>query len=61
MDSDGNISATGGGGGGGADWDAESGEPGYIENKPTPKTLVAGTGIVITETANQIIISLATE
>ena len=58
LDSDGNISATGGGGGGGgADWDAESGEPGYIENKPKPKTLTAGQNITITETNSTITIS----
>lgn len=41
-----------------ADWNASSGVS-EILNKPTPKTLVAGTGIVITETANSIVISLA--
>lgn len=41
-----------------ADWDSSSGVS-EILNKPTPKTLVAGTGIVITETANSIVISLA--
>lgn len=57
LDSDGNISSTGGGGGGGADWDAESGEPGYIENKPQPKTLTAGQNISISETNSTITIS----
>lgn len=57
LDSDGNISSTGGGGGGGADWDAESGEPGYIENKPQPKTLTAGQNVTITETNSTITIS----
>lgn len=56
LDSDGNISSTGGGGGG-ADWDAESGEPGYIENKPQPKTLTAGENVTISETNSMIIIS----
>ena len=56
LDSDGNISSTGGGSGG-ADWDAESGEPGYIENKPTPKTLSAGDNITIQETPTLIRIS----
>lgn len=46
-----------GGGDDGADWDAEQGEPGYIENKPVPKTLTAGTGISITE--NQSTITIA--
>ena len=45
------------GGGGDADWSAESGQPGYIENKPVPKTLTAGTGISITE--NQSTITIA--
>ena len=46
-----------GGGDDGADWDAEQGEPGYIENKPVPKTLTAGTGISITENASTITIA----
>ena len=37
----------GGGGGGGADWSAESGQPGYIENKPDLVDIVAGPGIVV--------------
>lgn len=44
-------------GGGGADWDAQSGEPGYIENKPVPKTLVAGTGITVTENSTQLVVA----
>lgn len=47
----------GGGGGDGADWAAEQGEPGYIENKPVPKTLVAGTGITITENTTQLVVA----
>ena len=48
---------SGGGGGDGADWAAEQGEPGYIENKPVPKTLVAGTGITITENSTQLVVA----
>lgn len=33
--------------------------PAYIQNKPTVKNLIAGTGIVITETSQGIVISLA--
>lgn len=47
----------GGGGAGGADWSAESGQPGYIENKPVPKTLVAGTGITITENSSELVVA----
>ena len=47
----------GGGGGDGADWAAEQGEPGYIENKPVPKTLTGGTGISITESPSTITVS----
>lgn len=46
-----------GGGGDGADWTAEQGEPGYIENKPVPKTLTAGSGITITENSSTITIA----
>ena len=46
-----------GGGSDGADWTAEQGDPGYIENKPVPKTLTAGTGISISETSNAITIA----
>ena len=46
----------GGGGGGEADWSAESGQPGYIENKPVPKTLVAGAGITITENSTALVV-----
>ena len=53
----GELTVIGGGGGDGADWDAEQGEPGYIENKPVPKTLTAGTGISITENASTITIA----
>lgn len=48
-------------GGGGADWDAQSGEPGYIENKPVPKTLVAGTGITVTENSTQLVVASANQ
>lgn len=44
------------GGGGEADWSAESGQPGYIENKPVPKTLVAGAGITITENSTELVV-----
>lgn len=50
-------SGGGGGGGDGADWAAEQGEPGYIENKPVPKTLTGGTGISITESSSTITVS----
>ena len=52
--------ATGGGGGGGtqADWtEADSSDPSYIQNKPTPKTLTAGTGISISEGVSTLTIS----
>lgn len=43
-----------------SDWtESDPDAPSYIENKPTPKTLVGGHGITITETATSIIISLA--
>lgn len=45
------------GGGGEADWSAESGQPGYIENKPVPKTLVAGAGITITENSTELVVA----
>lgn len=57
VDSNGDLEWTAGGGAGGADWDATSGEPGYIENKPTPKVLTAGTNISISETASALTIS----
>ena len=47
----------GGGGGGEADWSAESGQPGYIENKPVPKTLMAGQGITITENSTELVVA----
>ena len=50
-------SALAGGGGGEADWSAESGQPGYIENKPVPKTLVAGAGITITENSTELVVA----
>lgn len=52
-----NGSALAGGGGGEADWSAESGQPGYIENKPVPKTLVAGAGITITENSTELVVA----
>lgn len=59
VDSNGDLEWTAGGGAGGADWDATSGEPGYIENKPTPKVLTAGANISISETASALTISAA--
>ena len=53
----GELTVIGGGSGDGADWTAEQGEPGYIENKPVPKTLTAGMGISITENASKITVS----
>ena len=44
-------------GGGEADWSAESGQPGYIENKPVPKMLVAGQGITITENSTGLVVA----
>jgi hypothetical protein len=50
--------ATGGGSQVQADWaESDSSEPSYIENKPVPKTLTAGTGISITENASTITIA----
>ena len=43
-------------GGAQADWDATSGAS-EILNKPVPKTLVAGAGITITETANDLTVA----
>lgn len=49
VDADGTIHSSGGSGSSGADWDAQSGEDGYIENKPfdvvteSPETLIDGT------------------
>lgn len=43
-----------------SDWaEIDSSSKAFILNKPTTKPIVAGTGIVITETASEIIISLA--
>ena len=55
----GELTVIGGGGGGTqADWtEDDPTDPSYIENKPTPKTLTAGTGISITE--NQSTITIA--
>lgn len=50
--------ATGGGSQVQADWaESDSSEPSYIENKPVPKTLTAGTGISITEGQSTITIA----
>ena len=50
--------ATGGGGGTQADWDeTDPLEPSYIENKPTPKTLVAGQGIAISESSASLTVT----
>lgn len=61
VDSNGDPTwATGGGGGGGvnADWTEDDPlEPSYIENKPTPKTLTAGTGISIVDSVSSVTIS----
>jgi hypothetical protein len=57
TNSSGELTVIGGGGGDGADWDAEQGEPGYIENKPVSKTLRAGNGISITENASTITVA----
>lgn len=51
---------TGGGGGGGAqaNWtEADPSDPSYIQNKPAPKTLTAGDGISVTESASTINVS----
>ena len=41
-----------------ADWaEADNTAVSYINNKPVPKTLVAGTGITITETANDLTVA----
>jgi hypothetical protein len=59
IDSDGTISATGGGGSGEqANWaETDSDNQSYIQNKPQPKTLTAGQGINISETASTLTIS----
>jgi hypothetical protein len=54
----GELTVIGGGGGTQADWDeSDPTDPSYIENKPTPKTLTAGTGISISEGVSTITIS----
>lgn len=54
----GELTVIGGGGGTQADWtEDDPTAPSYIENKPVPKTLVAGTGITITETANNLTVA----
>lgn len=60
VDSNGDPGWVTGGGGGGvqSDWtEADPASMAYIENKPTPKTLTAGTGISITESASTITIA----
>lgn len=53
--------ATGGGSQVHSDWtEADSSAPSYIENKPVPKTLTAGTGISISENASTITIANTT-
>ena len=48
----------GGGGGTQADWaESDPTDPSYIENKPVPKTLVAGTGITITESSTELTVA----
>jgi len=43
-----------------SDWtESDSSEASYIQHKPSVKSLIAGTGISITETAQGIVISLA--
>ena len=50
--------ATGGGSQVQSDWtEADNTEPSYIQNKPVPKTLTAGTGISITEGQSTITIA----
>ena len=54
----GELTVIGGGGGTQADWtESNPTDPSYIENKPTPKTLSAGTGISISEGVSTITIS----
>lgn len=41
-----------------SDWtEADTAEPSYIQNKPVPKTLKAGTGIIISENASTITVA----
>ena len=43
-----------------SDWtESDTTDPSYIQNKPTPKTLVAGDGILITDTVTGVEISAA--
>lgn len=55
----GELTVIGGGGGGTqADWtEDDPTDPSYIENKPTPKTLVAGTNITITESSSTLTVA----
>lgn len=60
VDSNGDPQWVTGGGGGGvqSDWtEADPTSMAYIENKPTPKTLTAGDGIIVTESSNAITVS----
>ena len=63
TNSSGELTVIGGGGGGTqADWtEDDPTDPSYIENKPTPKTLVAGTNIVITEDSSTITVTATAE
>lgn len=65
------LKATYSGGAGSYSWETESGgtqvqsswtesdssAPSYIQNKPVPKTLVAGTGITITESSTELTVA----
>lgn len=55
----GELTVIGGGGGGTqADWtEDDPTDPSYIENKPTPKTLTAGTNITITESSSTLTVA----
>lgn len=60
VDSNGDPGWVTGGGGGGvqSDWtEADPTSMAYIENKPIPKTLTAGDGIIVTESSNAITVS----
>ena len=58
VDSNGDPEWATGGGGTQADWsEADPTAPSYIENKPVPKTLVAGTGITITESSTELTVA----
>ena len=60
VDANGDPKWVTGGGGGGVQSDWTESDPtsmAYIENKPTPKTLTAGDGIIVTESSNAITVS----